>query len=600
MTEHTQSVLPQGWVKTTLGSVCDILAGYGFPAHLQGKSEGDLPFFKVGDISKTWKDKKTYLTTANNYLSYVEAKALKATPFPSETTVFAKIGAAIALNRRAMLGQPSLVDNNVMGLHSNAKFLNAKYVFYFSWTLKLDELSRSTTVPSIRKTDVAAIIFPLPPYSEQQRIIDEIEKQFSRLDAAVDVLQRVERNLDRLRKGTLKTAVEGALVPSEAELARAERRDYESADVSLQRMLRERRAKWELDQLAKMREQGKAPKDDKWKAKYDEPVQRDISRLPSLNEGWTWATVEQLAAFGANSITDGPFGSNLKTEHYTTEGPRVIRLQNIGDGVFNDETAHISRQHFEKLLKHRVKPNDIVIAALGETLPRACIVPAYVGDAIVKADCIRVEPNSEITSSKFLNISLNSEPTRQRTASVVHGVGRPRLNLGEIKSIVLPLPPLSEQRRIITEVEHRISVIEALKTLVVKALRRASILRQKILEDAFAGRLILQDSADEPAHELLEKIRAERAQRDSDRKGRTKGEKTMKRKGKPQAAKRRDLVEVLKEANGSVKPEELFSGAGYKPDEIEQFYADLKIADIAGALDEQKQPSGSVYLKARL
>jgi len=69
---------------------------------------------------------------------------------------------------------------------------------------------------------------------------------------------------------------------------------------------------------------------------------------------WTWATVDQLAADEANSITDGPFGSNLKTSHYTSSGPRVIRLQNIGRTEFVDERAHISNDHFKKLKRHSV------------------------------------------------------------------------------------------------------------------------------------------------------------------------------------------------------------------------------------------------------
>ena len=80
----------------------------------------------------------------------------------------------------------------------------------------------------------------------------------------------------------------------------------------------------------------------------------DASVLPPLPSSWCWATVGDVAAPEPNSITDGPFGSNLKTSHYTDSGPRVIRLQNIGDGVFVDEKAHISQDHFNSLLKHHV------------------------------------------------------------------------------------------------------------------------------------------------------------------------------------------------------------------------------------------------------
>ena len=240
----------------------------------------------------------------------------------------------------------------------------------------------------------------------------------------------------------------------------------------------------------------------------------EVDSLPALPDGWTWASVEQLAALSPNSVTDGPFGSNLKTSHYTESGPRVIRLQNIGDGFFADAHAHISSQHFASLAKHRVYAGDLVIAAMGERPPRACVVPSSVGPAIVKADCVRFKPNDELALSGYLNYALNSEGTRTRTAAIVHGVGRPRLNLGEIKSIALPLPPLAEQYRIVAEGERRLSVIVELEAIVSANLKRAERLHQSILKRAFEGKLVPQDPNDEPASVLLERIRADREAHD--------------------------------------------------------------------------------------
>ena len=92
----------------------------------------------------------------------------------------------------------------------------------------------------------------------------------------------------------LKAAVEGRLVPTEASLARAEKRDYEPAEVLLARILKERRRRWEEAELAKLKAAGKTPKDDKWKAKYEEPVAPDTSTLPELPEGWCWAASTNL------------------------------------------------------------------------------------------------------------------------------------------------------------------------------------------------------------------------------------------------------------------------------------------------------------------
>ncbi|MGH3903860.1 MAG: hypothetical protein ACRDTE_06690, partial [Pseudonocardiaceae bacterium] len=112
--------------------------------------------------------------------------------------------------------------------------------------------------------------------------------------------------------------------------------------------------------------------------------------MNGLPPGWQIATIDELKASESRAITDGPFGSNLTSAHYTADGARVVRLQNIGDGVFNDARAYISMQHFEGLRNHEVAAGDLLIASLGEELPRACIAPASLSPAIVKADCIRV------------------------------------------------------------------------------------------------------------------------------------------------------------------------------------------------------------------
>ena len=106
--------------------------------------------------------------------------------------------------------------------------------------------------PQFRRKNLRdnSIPFPLPPLPEQHRIVAEIEKQFSRLDASVAALKRAQANLKRYRASVLKAACEGKLVPTEAELARDEGRDYEPADRLLERILMERRARWAVPEEA--------------------------------------------------------------------------------------------------------------------------------------------------------------------------------------------------------------------------------------------------------------------------------------------------------------------------------------------------------------
>ena len=216
-------------------------------------------------------------------------------------------------------------------------------------------------------------------------------------------------------------------------------------------------------------------------------------------------TVGEVAA-----LADGPFGSNLKTSHYFAAGPRVVRLQNIGDGFFRDEKAHISQEHFDQLSKHAVVPGDVIVASLGDEAPRACLVPEWLGDAIVKADCIRARPETGVGGA-YLMWALNSRPVKAQAATRIKGIGRPRLGLGGIRDLEIPVPPLEEQRRIVAEIEERLGAIDALRAAIERAQRRGAALRRSVLERAFRGELVPQDPSDEPASVLLDRIRAERA-----------------------------------------------------------------------------------------
>jgi type I restriction enzyme S subunit len=223
--------LPKGWVWTRLGEVGNIFAGYGFPKKLQGNTTGDLPFFKVADISSASSRGDVFLRCAMNYISIQVCNEIRATPLREGTVVFPKIGEAIKLNRRAILAQDSLVDNNVAGfLPSDC--LNNLFAFYFFLTLKLEEHSRATTVPSVRKTDLEYIHFPLPPLPEQHRIVEEIERRFSVADQIEKIVDHSLKQAERLRQSILRRAFEGRLVPQDP--------NDEPAEKLLERIRQER------------------------------------------------------------------------------------------------------------------------------------------------------------------------------------------------------------------------------------------------------------------------------------------------------------------------------------------------------------------------
>ncbi|TRZ98926.1 MAG: hypothetical protein D4R84_02855 [Rhodocyclaceae bacterium] len=190
-------------VVVNLGHVADVVSGVGFPKEMQGNAEGEVPVFKVGDISIALKNGTRHLRRSPNHLTKEAAKLLSKNLMPAGTTIFAKIGEGLKLNRRGILAQPSLVDNNVMGLIPKAGVVSPDYLYYFMQTVDLGELSQATAIPSVRKSDVVEIRIPLRVLRDQENIVAEIEKQFSRLDEAVAGLKRVKANIKRYRASVL-------------------------------------------------------------------------------------------------------------------------------------------------------------------------------------------------------------------------------------------------------------------------------------------------------------------------------------------------------------------------------------------------------------
>ncbi len=204
------SKLPGGWEFTPLSNVASVQSGIGFPIHYQGEKFGDLGFFKVGDISRAVAKFGGQLKEAQHYVSYEVSSELKGKPIPIGTTVFAKIGEAIRLNRRAFVVAECLIDNNVMAVKAFEPCSDL-FLFRFMQTQDISELARSTTVPSLRKGDIEGLLIPLAPLNEQKRIADKLDAVLARVDACRDRLDRVPAILKRFRQSVLAAATSGKL-----------------------------------------------------------------------------------------------------------------------------------------------------------------------------------------------------------------------------------------------------------------------------------------------------------------------------------------------------------------------------------------------------
>lgn len=491
--------LPSGWAPCTIDEIIrrDVV---------QRAPRGDGAFLYI-DIS----------SIDNRSKRIVDPKRIPKNEAPTRARQLVREGDVIVSMTRPNLNAVALVPSVNGDAVASTGFcvlravaIEPKWLFYLVQT---DAFVRVMTArvqgvmyPAVRPKDVLSYSLPLAPAAEQQRIVAEIEKHLTRLDAAVAALKAAQAKLKRYRAAVLKAAVEGRLVPTEAALARADERDYEPADVLLGRILRERRARWEAAELEKMRVKGREPKDDRWKAAYKEPEPPNTEQLPELPEGWAWASTAQVGE------VKGGIQKQPKRRPAENHYP-YLRVANVLRGRLDLTELHRMELFGNELEQLRLEAGDLLVVegngSPGE-IGRMAIWRGAVEDCVHQNHIIRVRPLDVIPD--YILAYWNSPAGSQLVMSVASSTsGLHTLSVAKVGKIVIPLPPEHEQGRIVVEIDRRMAVFTALETAIDHSLKRAARLRQSILRLAFEGRLVPQGPNDEPASALLDRIRAERA-----------------------------------------------------------------------------------------
>ena len=152
-----------------ISEFCKIYTGTGFPIEFQGKKNGKYPFYKVSDISVSNTQQKFFLDDANNYIDEFDLSILKGNLIPAGTIVFAKIGEALKLNKRAITSCECLIDNNVIGIKPDDNIINLLYFYYYLLKIDMLHYSESTTLPSVRKSTIEQIKVKIPPIDVQNK-----------------------------------------------------------------------------------------------------------------------------------------------------------------------------------------------------------------------------------------------------------------------------------------------------------------------------------------------------------------------------------------------------------------------------------------------
>jgi type I restriction enzyme S subunit len=474
--------LPKGWVWSRLGNVSE-KPQYGWTTKAN-HNIGKLRLLRTTDITSGSVDWSSVPFCTDE---------------PENVEKYLIDSGDILISRAGSVGVSFLINKPERAVFASylirfrpKKEIDTKYFYYYlkspAYWKAISASKSGIAVPNVNASKLAKVPIPVAPLDQQKRIVAEIEKQFSRLDKAVASLKRVKANLKRYKAAVLKAAVEGHLVETEDELARREGREYETGAQLLQRILAERRRQWEETELAKMKVKGKLPKNDKWKAKYKEPAAPDTANLPKLPEGWMWASLPQLGELNRGKSKHRP-----RNDKKLFNGPYpFIQTGDIrkSEGIITKYSQTYSEVGLKQSRLWPVGTLCITIAAnIAETgiLNFAACFPDSVVGFFVK---------DRSTTARFVEYFIRT--AREKLEQFAPATAQKNINLEVLKTVVIPLPPLGEQHRIVTEIDRCLSILRGTKILVDSNLQRAKRTCQSILQNAFSGRLVLLDVITSP------------------------------------------------------------------------------------------------------
>ncbi len=489
--------LPKGWTQTTVGEIADLIH-YGYTESATSENTGtkflritdiqnnnvdwdSVPFCKIGEI-----EREKYLLNERDLL-------------------FARTGATVGKSFliRGLIPK-SIFASYLIRIILN-KEVNERFIYNFfqssNYWLQILENQVGVGQPNVNGTILSTLKLPLPPLNEQARIVAKIEELFTKLDAGIDALRAIQKQIKRYRQAVLRDAVTGELTKAWREENQAE---LEPGDALLKRILTERRDRWEQEQLKKFAESGKTPKNADWKKKYKEPATPSTENLPELPNEWTWASLDQCSY----RITDGTH----QPPTFTSEGIPFVFVKHIVKGkILFENTKFISAETYEMLNKRcPVEKGDILYSAVGSF---GVAVPVNAEKNFsFQRHIAHIKP-SDFVNEHYIVHFLNSQIGYRQADNVAKGVAQRTVTLGDLTNFHFSLPPLAEQQKIVEEVERLLSVADAVEATVKQSLKQAERLRQSILKRAFEGKLVPQDETDERAEILLERIEQEREEK---------------------------------------------------------------------------------------
>jgi type I restriction enzyme S subunit len=408
------------------------------------------------------------------------------------------VGRTVIIDEEVLKIQPELpkICTNFLRLVRLVDLVNKEYINqYLQYFYGSGEVVKyqggSNNLRNLKFGDYSSIEIPLPPFSEQQRIVAKLNSLFGRLDRMKTSMERIPQLLKDFRQKALTQAVTGKLTE--------EWREGKEFESGLSLVLKNR-LKFYNEKVRIAKKCGESKPKKLEISEFEYFSYEDNYTIPS---SWELANLKNIA----DLITDGEHLTPKRTD----QGKYLLSARNVQNGYISlEKVDYVPIDEYERLRK-RCSPefNDVLISCSG-TIGRVSIVPRNLEFVMVRsAALVKLQSNTE--SSKYFEYALRSSFAQEQMLVLQKSTAQANLFIGPIGQIVLPVPPIEEQQEVVRRVESLFAKADQIEASYKNLKAKIEQLPQALLSKAFRGELVEQLPTDGDARDLLEQIKKAKA-----------------------------------------------------------------------------------------
>ena len=454
--------VPGNWCWVRLSTISEVVTG-STPSKKRPEYYGDkFPFFKPADL-----DAGRNTIAASEYLSN-EGKAVSRI-IPAKSTAVCCIG---TIGKSGYLEVDGTTNQQI---NSVVPKINPLYLYYFintdTFVNELWEKSSATTISIVNKTKMESNLVPVAPWHEQQRIVEQIESLFAKLDEAKEKAQDILETFEERKAAILYKAFQGTLTR-----VWRENHTVKSAEDYLQDIV----------------DKGKGFSRKEFK----------FWKNSNLPETWAESKIGNLLYFAGRIGWKG-----LKAEEYIEEGPLLLSVYNLNDGdeVSYDRVYHITNERYEESPEIMVKQGDVLLTKDGAGIGKLGYVKELPQEATINSSLLLIRPGNAAIS-KYIFYLLSGPELQRIVKERITGSATPHLFQRDIKEFIIPIPPLEEQEEIVRILDDVLSKEVITYETTKNVIEEIDLMKKSILAKAFRGELGTNNPEEESAIELLKTI----------------------------------------------------------------------------------------------